>query len=45
LAKELSALGIKITRLATGVAAGSGLEFVDSITLGHALSHRRSIEH
>jgi recombination protein RecR len=44
LAKELSALGIKITRLATGVAAGSGLEFVDSITLGHALSHRRSIE-
>lgn len=45
LAKELSALGVKITRLATGVAAGSGLEFVDSITLGHALSHRRSIEH
>ena len=44
LAKELSALGVKITRLATGVAAGSGLEFVDSITLGHALSHRRSIE-
>ena len=41
LAKELSALGVKITRLATGVAAGSGLEFVDSITLGHALSHRR----
>lgn len=44
LAKELSALGVKITRLATGVAAGSGLEFVDSITLGHALSHRRSID-
>ena len=43
LAKELSALGLKITRLATGVAAGSGLEFVDSITLGHALFHRREI--
>lgn len=43
LGQELSPLGIKITRLATGVAAGSGLEFVDSITLGHALSHRRSI--
>jgi len=43
LAKELSALGVKITRLATGVAAGSGLEFVDSITLGHALSHRREL--
>ena len=43
LAKELSALGVKITRLATGVAAGSGLEFVDSITLGHALSHRRAL--
>ncbi|MCX6935648.1 MAG: recombination mediator RecR [Verrucomicrobia bacterium] len=43
LAKELSALGLKITRLATGVAAGSGLEFVDSITLGHALSHRREL--
>ena len=43
LAKELSSLGVKITRLATGVAAGSGLEFVDSITLGQALSHRREI--
>lgn len=43
LARELSALGLKITRLATGVAAGSGLEFVDSITLGQALSHRREI--
>jgi len=43
LAKELSGLGAKITRLATGVAAGSGLEFVDSITLGHALSHRREL--
>jgi len=43
LAKELSALGVKITRLATGVAAGSGLEFVDSITLGQALFHRREI--
>ncbi len=44
LAKELAPLGVKITRLATGVAAGSGLEFVDSITLGQALSHRRSME-
>ena len=43
LAKELSGVGAKITRLATGVAAGSGLEFVDSITLGHALSHRREL--
>jgi recombination protein RecR len=43
LAKELSGLGAKITRLATGVAAGSGLEFVDSITLGQALAHRRSL--
>jgi len=43
LAKELSALGVKITRLATGVAAGSGLEFVDSITLGQALAHRRAL--
>jgi recombination protein RecR len=43
LARELSALGLKITRLATGVAAGSGLEFVDSITLGHALAHRRTL--
>ena len=43
LAKELSGAGARITRLATGVAAGSGLEFVDSITLGHALSHRRDL--
>ena len=43
IASELTSLGVKITRLATGVAAGSGLEFVDSITLGQALSHRREI--
>ena len=43
IARELTSLGVKITRLATGVAAGSGLEFVDSITLGQALSHRREI--
>jgi ATP-dependent Clp protease ATP-binding subunit ClpA len=40
---EDSHAGARITRLATGVAAGSGLEFVDSITLGHALSHRREL--
>ena len=43
LAKELAPTGAKITRLATGVAAGAGLEFVDSITLGQALSHRREL--
>ncbi|WP_088279439.1 recombination mediator RecR [Ideonella sp. A 288] len=41
LAQALKARGLKVTRLARGVPAGSELEYVDLSTLAHALSDRR----
>jgi recombination protein RecR len=41
IAQALSARGIKVTRLARGVPAGSELEYVDLSTIAHALSDRR----
>lgn len=41
LEEELKLLGIKITRLARGLAAGSTVEYADEITLTNALKHRR----
>ncbi len=43
LAKRLGARGVKVTRLAHGLPAGSGLEFADELTLTHALEGRRQI--
>jgi recombination protein RecR len=43
LAKRLARPGLKITRIAHGLPAGTGLEFADEITLGHALEGRREI--
>lgn len=43
LAKRLAAHGIRITRLAQGLPAGSGLEFADELTLSRALEGRREI--
>lgn len=43
LARRLARPGLKITRIAHGLPAGSGLEFADEITLGHALEGRREI--
>ena len=43
LAKHLSARGAKITRLAYGLPAGSGLEYADELTLSRALEGRREI--
>ena len=40
LAKRLSSRGIKITRLARGLPAGSGLDFADEMTLARALEGR-----
>lgn len=40
LREHLSTLGIRSTRLAKGVPAGSDLEFVDTSTLAHALAGR-----
>lgn len=41
LAAALKARGVKVTRLARGVPAGSDIEFVDLSTIAHALSDRR----
>lgn len=39
--QELKPLGVTITRLARGLAAGSSVEYADEITLGNALKHRK----
>lgn len=44
LAKRLAGAGLKITRIAHGIPAGSGLEFADELTLSHALEGRREIK-
>jgi recombination protein RecR len=43
LAKRLARENLKITRIAHGLPAGSGLEFADEITLSRALEGRREI--
>ena len=43
LARRLADRGVKVTRLAHGLPAGSGLEFADELTLSHALEGRREI--
>jgi recombination protein RecR len=44
LARELAGQGIAISRIASGVPHGGDLEFSDQITLGRAISGRRSID-
>lgn len=43
ISKYLKPLGVKVTRLAYGVPAGSDLEYADEITLGRALEGRRDV--
>lgn len=43
LAKRLARPGLKITRIAHGLPAGSGLEFADDLTLSRALEGRREM--
>lgn len=43
LAKRLARPGLKVTRIAHGLPAGSGLEFADEITLTRALAGRREL--
>ena len=43
LARRLAGKGAKISRLAYGLPAGSGLEFADEITLARALEGRRDL--
>jgi len=43
LAKRLARSGLKISRIAYGLPAGSGLEFADELTLNRALEGRREM--
>ncbi len=43
IAKLLSPLGVKVTRLAQGVSMGSDLEYADEVTLSRALEGRREL--
>lgn len=43
LAKRLARPGLKITRIAYGLPAGSGLEYADELTLSRALEGRREM--
>ena len=43
LAKRLARSGLKISRIAHGLPAGSGLEYADELTLSRALDGRREI--
>jgi len=43
LATRLGTKGVKVTRLAHGLPAGSGLEFADELTLTQALQGRREL--
>jgi len=43
LAKRLAPSGVRVTRIAHGLPAGSGLEFADELTLSRALEGRREI--
>ncbi|HET9954602.1 MAG TPA: recombination mediator RecR [Polyangiaceae bacterium] len=43
LSRELSALGVRVTRIASGVPHGGDLEFADQVTLGRAIDGRRSM--
>lgn len=44
LARRLTRQGVKVTRLAHGLPAGTGLEFADELTLSRALEGRRPLE-
>ena len=43
LAKRLARPGLKISRIAYGLPAGSGLEYADELTLSRALEGRREM--
>lgn len=44
LARRLAPLGARITRLAHGLPAGSGLEFADELTLARAIEGRQQMD-
>ena len=44
LARQLQPLGIKVTRIASGLPVGGDLEYADELTLGRALDGRRELQ-
>ena len=44
LARTLKPLGLKVTRLASGLPVGGDLEYADELTLSRALEGRQVIE-
>jgi recombination protein RecR len=43
LARLLKPLGLKVTRIATGIPVGSDLEYADEVTMGKAMEGRREV--
>ncbi len=43
LARELKPLGVRVTRLASGLPVGGDLDYADELTLGRALAGRREM--
>ena len=43
MARLIKPLGIRVTRIASGLPVGGDLEFADEVTLGRALEARREI--
>lgn len=44
LARTLKPLGVRVTRLASGLPVGGDLEYADELTLGRALEGRREVD-
>ena len=44
LTRQLSPLGLRVTRLASGLPVGGDLEYADEVTLGRAFAGRRSAD-
>ena len=44
LAKVLKPMGVRITRIASGLPVGGDLEYADEVTLGRALEGRREVD-
>jgi recombination protein RecR len=43
LARLLKPLGVRVTRIATGIPVGSDLEYADELTMGKAMEGRREV--
>jgi len=44
LSRMLKPLGLRVTRLASGLPVGGDLEYADEVTLGRAFEGRRSVD-